>query len=35
MVTEFYRLAKEQGLKAALERRDARFADYRAKRQES
>jgi enoyl-CoA hydratase len=30
IVTEFYTMAKEKGLKAALEWRDARFADGRA-----
>lgn len=30
IVTEFYQMAKERGLKAALEWRDARFADGRA-----
>jgi enoyl-CoA hydratase len=29
VVHEFYRIAKEQGLKAALEWRDAQFGDYR------
>ena len=31
VVHEFYRMAKEQGLKAALEWRDARFGDRPAK----
>ncbi len=30
VVHEFYRIAKEQGLKAALEWRDSRFGDYRS-----
>jgi hypothetical protein len=30
VVTEFYSMAKEKGLKAALEWRDAGFADGRA-----
>jgi len=30
VVTEFYQMAKEQGLKAALEWRDSKFADGRA-----
>jgi enoyl-CoA hydratase len=31
VVTEFYTMAKEKGLKAALEWRDSKFGDGRAK----
>ncbi len=33
VVTEFYTMAKEKGLKAALEWRDSKFGDGRARKQ--
>jgi len=35
VVTEFYTMAKEKGLKAALEWRDSKFGDGRARKQEA